>query len=378
MPRWLCVASGTSSRIRSTSPSAKPASSSRSAAAPRTRPCAHGHALMPQASTPTTRRTRSGEAAAIPIRRRDLLGRQARSPASGARAGTAPRSAPRRAARAGARRCGARCARRASRRGTPRRSRPASIASPKSSGNRDMCTPFWPGSRSTVHEISAAKVFSWPSCRIRIAFCDAGDAGPRQPELDLGHGGLQVAGPAVLRLAPSGTTVRADGGWPLPPSRLACLPRPADASGDRLRLRADADAAGRARRAHHALPGDDRGGEPSRWRSCSTSSGRRRGSRAGAGSPCCAEAGHARACRERTTSGSSSRATASTVETDVEAVAALVAALAVAAIRHGPVERVTWRVDGRLLELSPGQRRRRARRDRGRAAGSRRRSSRAS
>src|SRR3954452_94698 len=46
----------------------------------------------------------------------------------------------------------------------------ASIASPNSSGKRDMCTPFWPGSRSTVHEISAAKVFSWPSWRIRIAF----------------------------------------------------------------------------------------------------------------------------------------------------------------------------------------------------------------
>ena len=46
----------------------------------------------------------------------------------------------------------------------------ASIASPKSSGNRDMWTPFWAGSRSTVHEISAAKVFSRPSWRIRIAF----------------------------------------------------------------------------------------------------------------------------------------------------------------------------------------------------------------
>ena len=66
-PRWLCVASGTSSRMRSTSPSANPASSSRSLAAPRTSPCAQGQALMPEASTPTTRRTRSGDAAAIPI-----------------------------------------------------------------------------------------------------------------------------------------------------------------------------------------------------------------------------------------------------------------------------------------------------------------------
>ncbi len=41
------------------------------------------------------------------------------------------------------------------------------------------------------------------------------------------------------------------------------------------------------------------------------------------------------------------------VETDADAVRHSLAALAVAAIRHGPSERVTWRVDGRRLELSP-------------------------
>ena len=41
------------------------------------------------------------------------------------------------------------------------------------------------------------------------------------------------------------------------------------------------------------------------------------------------------------------------VEIDAGAVQRSLAALAVAAIRHGPVERVTWRVDGRLFELSP-------------------------
>ena len=42
------------------------------------------------------------------------------------------------------------------------------------------------------------------------------------------------------------------------------------------------------------------------------------------------------------------------VETDVEAVQRSLRALAVATIRHGPVrERVTWRVEGRLFELSP-------------------------
>jgi hypothetical protein len=38
----------------------------------------------------------------------------------------------------------------------------SSIASSNSSGKRDMCTPFWRGSRSTVHSISAAISFSLP------------------------------------------------------------------------------------------------------------------------------------------------------------------------------------------------------------------------
>jgi signal transduction histidine kinase len=41
------------------------------------------------------------------------------------------------------------------------------------------------------------------------------------------------------------------------------------------------------------------------------------------------------------------------IETDAEAVSRSLAALALAAVRHGPVDGVTWRVDGRLLELSP-------------------------
>ena len=44
-----------------------PASSSRSDARPRTSPWAHGQALIPVASTPTTRRTAPADAAAIPI-----------------------------------------------------------------------------------------------------------------------------------------------------------------------------------------------------------------------------------------------------------------------------------------------------------------------
>jgi signal transduction histidine kinase len=45
--------------------------------------------------------------------------------------------------------------------------------------------------------------------------------------------------------------------------------------------------------------------------------------------------------------------TGATIETEVEAVSRALAALAVAAARFGPAERVTWRVDGRELALSP-------------------------
>lgn len=42
-----------------------------------------------------------------------------------------------------------------------------------------------------------------------------------------------------------------------------------------------------------------------------------------------------------------------TIETQGEAVARGLEALAMAAVRYGPAERVTWRVSGRVLELSP-------------------------
>jgi len=42
-----------------------------------------------------------------------------------------------------------------------------------------------------------------------------------------------------------------------------------------------------------------------------------------------------------------------TIETDVEALERALRALAVAAIRFGPADRVAWHVDGRLLELAP-------------------------
>src|SRR2546430_16799497 len=45
----------------------------------------------------------------------------------------------------------------------------SSMASSKSSGKRDMCTPFWLASRSTVHSICAEISFSTPACDSRIA-----------------------------------------------------------------------------------------------------------------------------------------------------------------------------------------------------------------
>jgi len=41
------------------------------------------------------------------------------------------------------------------------------------------------------------------------------------------------------------------------------------------------------------------------------------------------------------------------IETEGETVARSLHSLAVAAVRHGPVDQVTWRVDGRTLELAP-------------------------
>jgi signal transduction histidine kinase len=41
------------------------------------------------------------------------------------------------------------------------------------------------------------------------------------------------------------------------------------------------------------------------------------------------------------------------IETEHESVARALEAFAIAAVRHGPVERVAWRVDGRSLALTP-------------------------
>jgi signal transduction histidine kinase len=42
-----------------------------------------------------------------------------------------------------------------------------------------------------------------------------------------------------------------------------------------------------------------------------------------------------------------------TIETEPDSVARALRSLAIAAVRYGPVDEVTWRVDGRTLELTP-------------------------
>ena len=152
------------------SPPSNPASASRSAARPATRPWAHGQALIPVASTPTTRREPSAVAAAMPISETiSCVG----SPVTGVTRRIGQRAFMRTSART------ARC------RSTMLRaitsaisstilaspSTASPIASSNTSGKRDMWTPFCPRARSTVHSISAAITVSASPRRMRIAFC---------------------------------------------------------------------------------------------------------------------------------------------------------------------------------------------------------------
>src|SRR6185503_15699690 len=62
----------------------------------------------------------------------------------------------------------------------------SSIDSSKSSGKRDMWTPFCAGSRSTVQSISAGISFSVPPQRRRIAFCTRVTPARERPSLTSG------------------------------------------------------------------------------------------------------------------------------------------------------------------------------------------------
>src|SRR6188472_445658 len=167
-PRWLCVARGTSSRILSTS-SPKPAAASRSAASPRTRSWAHGHALIPVASTPTTRRAPAPFDTAIPIS--ETISCVCR-PVTGVRRRCGQPATIRTSARSAFWRSTICVAIRSASASTwsPSPRTTSSIAWSKSSGKRDMWTPFWSRARSTVQSISAAIRISWSPRRMRIAF----------------------------------------------------------------------------------------------------------------------------------------------------------------------------------------------------------------
>ena len=65
-PRWLWVATGTASKMRSISSSEKPSSCRRARELASTSFCAHGHAVMPCARTPISRRVPYSEATAPP------------------------------------------------------------------------------------------------------------------------------------------------------------------------------------------------------------------------------------------------------------------------------------------------------------------------
>ena len=65
-PRWLWVAIGTASTIRSISSTEKPSASSRTRERASIACCAHGHAVIPWADTPTSRRVPSSDATAAP------------------------------------------------------------------------------------------------------------------------------------------------------------------------------------------------------------------------------------------------------------------------------------------------------------------------
>jgi CDP-diacylglycerol--glycerol-3-phosphate 3-phosphatidyltransferase len=65
-PRWLCVATGTCSRMRSICSARSHPPPGARAHAPATSSCAHGHAVMPCADTPTVRRVPCSNATARP------------------------------------------------------------------------------------------------------------------------------------------------------------------------------------------------------------------------------------------------------------------------------------------------------------------------
>src|SRR5690242_3391801 len=336
--------------MRSMSWSAKPASSRRPAAELRTSPCAHGHALMPHASTPTTRRTRCGDAAAIPISFAiSCVGRSVtgvrRSSGYCASMRTSARSAPCRSTMCAAM-C---CARVSTRNASPITT--ASIASPNDSGNRDMWTPFWAGSRSTVQEISAANVFSRPSWRMRIAFWTPVTPARVSPSW--------TSGVDACRSRVRSFRVPAIGYNRSAPMEDTRFPRIVSLACHDLRTPL-ATIYGFARTLTRMEQHDERTGRylvmieeaSQQMTDLLDELGAAARIEAGRWEPALREVDTAELAR-----GDDERIAVEgkgeTIETDADAVRSALRSLAVAALRHGPVEQVTWSVDGRELSLAP-------------------------
>ena len=323
---------------------------------PRTSPCAHGQALIPVASTPTTRRV-----ARRPTPRRSRSARpspasRARSRASRARAGSARRSAPRRAARAGARRCGAAMCSASSSTSSASPITTSSIASSNSSGKRDMCTPFCAGSRSTVQSISAAISFSLPPWLMRIAFWTPLTPARESPSGTSGGDGLEVGCEKLSEARPRRQRYQApfarrpDSSPGSSCSRATTCARrwpPYTASPRRSR-------AWRARRERGALPRDDRRRRRPARRADRRALPRRRGSRAGVTTRCwrssnTIELARAAAASSSATSEWPCRGTGRRSRWTWTPAGARSSSLAQCALRHGGLEQVELAVDGEEL-----------------------------
>ena len=249
LPRWLCVASGTSSRMRSTSPSAKPASSSRSARRAAHEPLrARAGVDAPRLDAddaPDALRRRGGD----PDQRRDLLRRQ-----PGHR-----RPALERVLRLDAH-LGAQ---RVLTLDDVRRDVLGERLDEERLADHDLVDRLAEDLGEARHvdallgriEVDGARDLGGERLLVALVpdadrLLDAGHPGPGQAELDLGHGGLQVDGPARSAISAIGYNRSAmSPDEQLPRALSPGLPRPAHAAGDGLRLRAHADAGGRARRA---------------------------------------------------------------------------------------------------------------------------------
>ena len=247
--------------MRSTSAPSNPASSSRSEAWSRTSPWAQGQALIPVASTPTTRREPAADAAAIPISETISCVRMrvtgvSRSSGYLAVTSTSARSACWRPTTARAM-CSASSSTRSASSITS-----SSTASSKSSGKRDMCTPRWSGSRSTEQEISAKTSFSCGPRRSRIALLTPRTPARERPMRTSGSEAWRSERRSVRSIyAPDrtrGNSVTDE--TTFSEARQPGVPRPAHAARDRLRVRADDHPGGRARPDAGRLLGDDRAG----------------------------------------------------------------------------------------------------------------------